>query len=382
MPDAEATAAGRPDRVLPPAVVEKAIEICGSPVRSAEVVWDRPHVVRLTLDGDRSVILKRPRQPSDDHEPNPALALEDFRCELDHLQHLQRAPDRIVPRLIGSSDEPAFLVMEDLPPGRSLASSLLGSDAARAASDLEAFAATMGRLHAWSLGCTGPERPWGVAERASEGAHALAAAADALGVGVPAAFEPAAQQLVASVVDGGPWRGFVHNDACPDNTLVTDDRFVLFDFERSGTASVLLDAAYLVAPFPTCWCWAPLPAEVVERVLAAYREAVDPEGVLPFDEGLASALGAWFLGWSSAIERSLQDDRDWGTDGLRPRLLRWGSAFVVCSRLARVWEEVADVVDGLVDVLGARWGADPPAYPAFAGSEDRVVQPPAWFAAT
>ena len=41
--------------------------------------------------------------------------------------------------------------MEELPPGRSLADSLMEGDAATAAADLVAYAETLATMHAWSL---------------------------------------------------------------------------------------------------------------------------------------------------------------------------------------------------------------------------------------
>ena len=51
----------------------------------------------------------------------------------------------------------------------------------------------------------------------------------------------------------------------------------IFDFEISGWGPVVLDAVYLLAPFPSCWCFARLPAEVAAPALDAYR-AVVPAG--------------------------------------------------------------------------------------------------------
>lgn len=60
--------------------------------------------------------------------------------------------------------------------------------------------------------------------------------------------------------DGG-YTGLVHGDACPDNTHITGGDCRIFDFETSGWGPVALDAAYLLAPFPSCWCFASLPVE-------------------------------------------------------------------------------------------------------------------------
>ena len=48
----------------------------------------------------------------------------------------------------------------------------------------------------------------------------------------------------------------------------------IFDFETSGWGRIVLDVAYLLAPFPSCWCFASLPAEVAAPAMAAYRTVV------------------------------------------------------------------------------------------------------------
>lgn len=137
--------------------------------------------------------------------------------------------------------------------------------------------------------------------------------------------------------------------------------------------------AYLAAPFPTCWCWAPLPSDVVAEALAAYRRTVDPAGELPFQRDLTAALGAWLLGWAGAIEPRLEHDREWGTDGTRARLLRWGQAFVEWSEASGAWRDVAALVRPLFTSLADRWRVATPSYPAFAAAGQRVVAAPSWF---
>lgn len=367
--------------------------VLGAPVTSSEVVWERAHVVRVTTADGRSAVVKQPRLSRGEQAVDPAQARAAFDAELAHLGHLQAAPRGIVPTLLGACEDPPLLVMEDLPAGRSVAQSLLGDDRGRAVADLEAFAVALGSLHAWSFDNPATAARddgregglWRAGHLARAGVDGLADAAAILGVEVAAGYRAEAEALVDSVVDGGRWRGFVHNDCCPDNTLVAGDRFVLFDFETSGAASVLLDAAYLVAPFPTCWCWAPLPDDVVEGALGSYRAALVAgagPGVLEgFDVALAAALGAWFLGWSSAISRNLDGEREWGTTGGRPRLVRWGRVFVERSERCEAWPEVRAVVAGVVAELERRWGSDLPAYPPFARPGERTVSAPDWFTA-
>jgi aminoglycoside phosphotransferase (APT) family kinase protein len=78
----------------------------------------------------------------------------------------------------------------------------------------------------------------------------------------------------------------VHGDACPDNVRFLADGGRIFDFETSGWGPVVLDAAYLLAPFPSCWCFATLPAEVAAPAMDAYRAVVQgPTGPWPRGRG-------------------------------------------------------------------------------------------------
>ena len=64
--------------------------------------------------------------------------------------------------------------------------------------------------------------------------------------------------------------GLVHGEPCPDNVRFLEGRCRIFDFETSGWGAVALDAAYLLAPFPSCWCFGRLPASVAAPAMSAY----------------------------------------------------------------------------------------------------------------
>jgi len=85
-------------------------------VATAEMVWTRRHVVRLVAHDGRSAILKRLHRG------------DVFGVELASLEFLGGMPDPVAPRLLGADVTAGILIMEELPPGRSLAHSLLGSD--------------------------------------------------------------------------------------------------------------------------------------------------------------------------------------------------------------------------------------------------------------
>jgi hypothetical protein len=79
--------------------------------------------------------------------------------------------------------------------------------------------------------------------------------------------------------------------------------------ETSGWGPIALDVAYLLAPFPSCWCFAGLPAEVAVPTLLAYRDQVTnagldlgPDWELPRLRALAEAIREQLrLRWPDAV---------------------------------------------------------------------------------
>ena len=159
----------------------------------------------------------------------------------------------------------------------------------------------------------------------------------------------------------------------------------IFDFELSSLGSVALDAAYLLAPFPSCWCFSALPAEVTTETMAVYRHDMRAAGLTldaDWESSLVAAQACWLLSRAEVLRRSLEEDREWGTTTTRPRLLAWLRTFSVgaggCGRFPRLQALAND----LADLLVSRWpGVVIPSYPAFASSQSVVAKVPAWWPA-
>lgn len=106
---------------------------------------------------------------------------------------------------------------------------------------------------------------------------------------------------------------FTPGDACPDNNLLTPDGVRFLDFEFAGCYSLFLDAAYTMAPFPTCWCVLDAPPAVTARVVDAYREQIMtsfPEVAdgRVWDDGVARACGLWTATQVRALLRTSPGD--------------------------------------------------------------------------
>ena len=354
-------------------------------VRAAEKIWDRAHVLRLELADGRSVVLKRRGDQEDD------AGDRSFETELAALELLSGMPVPVAPRLLGADATAGILVMEDLGRGVSLAGSLLTGERERAEADLIAYARALGSMHAWSMQCVagpaGPEahpgmelEPWWLTAIAN-GKEPFLAAAALLGLrseGVASEID----QISVTLREGGNV-GLVHGDPCPDNVLLFDGACRIFDFEMTGWGSVVLDAAYLLAPFPSCWCFADLPGEVGAPAVDAYRETLGAAGIglgTDWVAGVAAALAGWIVARGRTLTEVLDEDSTWGTTTMRPRLLAWLRNFIDRADGGDALPRLRALIALMHEQLSSRWpGVRVPEYPALARPGSEPVPVPDWW---
>jgi hypothetical protein len=180
--------------------------------------------------------------------------------------------------------------MEDLGPGPSLADSLLNGDHSHVRADLVSYAEALGAMHAWSMRRPRDPRlgtpPWPGA--IARGKDAFLGAAVSLGLAAAGARTEIDQLSV--ILNETGYHGLVHGDACPDNVRFLGGRCRIFDFGHSGWGPVVLDASYLLAPFPSCWCFGRLPDSVAAPAMSAYRGCLQAAGI---------DLGPFGPGWKT-----------------------------------------------------------------------------------
>jgi Ser/Thr protein kinase RdoA (MazF antagonist) len=346
-------------------------------VRAAEEVWARGHIVRLWLTDHRSVVLKRHRTENFGDRDRT------FGNELTALDFLNGMETAVAPRLIGA--DPSFLLMEDLGPGSSLAYSLMHGDRDRAEADLVSYARALAAIHSWSIArVTTSGRPapsmgepeWmGAIVRGKEPflevMARLGLATDGIGDDV---------DLLVSLLRGTRATGLVHSDPCPDNTHFVDGNCRLIDFETSGWGAVALDAAYLLTPFPSCWCFASLPPGSAGTALRAYEDDVAAAGVdlgADWDAVMTAALAGWLVARGKALSEALDEDEDWGTTTMRPRLLTWLRSFIRAAERSGALPRLRDLAAAADDGLSARWPeAVAPDFPALARPGAPVARDP------
>lgn len=309
-------------------------------------------------------------------------------------------------RLLGGDKATGLLVLEDLGERACLADRLQGNDPEAAALALLRYAASLGRLHARTVG---RENEWRQTRRALGGSETtreregvrwlrenvepLRKQLDALGIAPAPGWDDEIAQVQQTLDDPGPWNAFSPSDTCPDNHRLPEvpgGYLRFFDFEFGGFRHALLDAAYFFAPFPTCWCVNRLPGDLPPKMEAAYRAELARGGGFAaggddvrFDHDLACACAYWTVAsvsWS--LEKALgagDNDKKWGLSTHRQRHpLRLDNFSNLAEERGHL-PALAQTVRALAGKLRELWPADEadmPFYPPFRASAAPTSQPP------
>jgi hypothetical protein len=293
---------------------------------------------------------------------------------------------RLSPRFYGGDRELGLVVLEDLGDGECLADVLQGDDANRAEAFLFTYVTTLGRMHAATAGKEAEFlrlrdglSPRAETERSRIGdwltdeLPKFRAACQTLGVELASGFDADIATITEIIEDPGPFLAFTPGDSCPDNHRILPDGMRLFDFEWCEYRHALSDIVYTRVPFPTCWCVNRLPADLPDRLEAAYRaelvkgcpEAADDA---LFFKALVAMCGYWTtrtLGWSLA--GALEKDESWGISSMRPRALLRLDTLIVASEQFGHLPALATTASHLVMKLRSLWPPETemPLYPPF-----------------
>ncbi len=272
-----------------------------------------------------------------------------------------------------------FYLMSDLGAGISLADRLTGSDPALATDALLAYAHTLGELHAATQG---QSAHW-QALRAGRAGSSQSSGRDSWraqlsgfagicqrhAVALSSELDSDLAKISAVIDNPGPYDVFSPTDCCPDNHFLhpSGRRVIFFDCEWATMRHALLDVAYFIAPFPTCWCTSRLPDGMPGQMVAAYREHFFPSH--DFEDQLTLVLAGWVLAtlsWSWAGDWEKQDHR-WGLISLRQRHLHRLENLLAQPNFASLLPALAPSVHALHHTLKSNWQDLEPAplYAAF-----------------
>jgi hypothetical protein len=265
----------------------------------------------------------------------------------------------------------------DLP---SLVQPLLHGTPGEGEQALTAYAQSLARLHAVTLGCQAqhteivrsgfpatsippPGRYW--LDRVA------VKVAEMLGGDPP---EHELTLIATHLTAPGPWFGLVHRDPCPDNVLFTaDGTATLIDFEFAAPGHILLDATYWWFGFPTCWCAGTIPAPVSQRIDQAYRTVLaDALPVAADDDAFAQESAIIRVTWLFnslvwLLQDALRDEGPWGISTRRNRILHYLHAAIKAADAADIFPGIRRSATTWLDQLQAKWPKSSPLglYPAF-----------------
>ena len=276
-----------------------------------------------------------------------------------------------------------ILVFEDLGDGlSSLVEPLLKGSAIEAETALISYAIALARLHADTVGCVESYRAtyqsiFGLGRKGRPLGRRVEPQANIVAKAI--GHEPPASELELlsmKLCNPGPWQSLVHGDPCPDNVLLCNGRARLIDYEWAEPSHALLDGAYWLMGFPTCWCAGRMPAAVRARVEAAYRRELARSIPLALDETvyrteLAYISAVWLftcLAWR--LDEALEGDGEWGIASIRGRLLRYLDTAIGITEEADVLPGTRKAARSWLAELSYRWPDATPLsfYPAFAST--------------
>ncbi len=285
------------------------------------------------------------------------------------------------PRFYAGDRDHGLLALEDLGASKGLDQALLGDDPAYAEAMLVAFAATLGRMHALTIGkqaefelirsSLGPRKSNPPDDGGKRLATLLRNMGQVVGVEPALGIDEELSVVTKNLTEPGPFLAYLHRDPCPDNCLITDEGLKLIDFEFGGYGHALHDGIYGRIHFPTCWCVNRLPDHVPLKMEAAYRselikscpDAADDER---FYRAVVEACAACVINSHNAL--TLLEDRRWGISTMRQRaLLRFDIFWKMTEGYSHL-KSVGATAQAIAKRLRAQWPAEAdamPHYPAF-----------------
>jgi hypothetical protein len=290
--------------------------------------------------------------------------------------------------LIGGNRVAGLIVLQDLgSEGKSLADWMLAEDRPALLAALRSYAASLGRLHAETIGKEGLfsqiRREIGGKEiiREKDGAKLLRESVPGfrdlcalVGETIPVQFDAEIEKIRRVVDEPGPFFAFTPGDTCPDNHRLTETPYArFFDFEFAGFSHALLTAAYIYLPFPTCWCVNRLPEEAVAMMESEYRKELSSQCPAASEDDvfypqILSARAFWTittLSWGKGAVEG--EDDTWGISTIRQRNLLRLDTFANAAEKIGEFPALSDLSRRLAAKLRARWhlAEEMPLYPAF-----------------
>jgi hypothetical protein len=285
------------------------------------------------------------------------------------------------PRFYAGDRDRGLLALEDLGGSRRLDHALLGDDPIDAEKMLVAFAATLGRMHAATIGKhaeferirdgLGPRESAQRGDGSDRLATLLRNIAQVVGVEPALGIDEELRMVTKNLTEPAPFFAYLHRDPCPDNCLIVDDGLKLIDYEFGGYGHALKDGIYGRIHFPTCWCVNKLPERLPLKMENAYRAELIKGCPEAADDGrfyraVVEACAACLINAHHAL--TLLGDNQWGISTMRQRALLRFDIFWEMSEEYGHLKSVGATVGAVAKKLRDQWPVEAeamPYYPAF-----------------
>ena len=290
------------------------------------------------------------------------------------------------PRFYAGDRQAGLIVLEDLGDGARLDDLLRGDDPARAEQAMTALAATLGRMHAATIGkqavfdriraALGAGMNRSPFDDYSWLAAVLRRTAAALDIRLPRGADAELGALIAALREPGPFLAYTHGDSCPGNCLCAGATVRLCDFELGGFRPALLDGICGRIHFPTCRSVSRSPQAIPLRMEAVYRAALAEGCPEAADDGyfyraVVEACIYWALlrcQWSMPLAVLPERADEWGIPALQQIvLIRFDLAAQVTAQFGHL-EAIGATFAAMAATLRRRWPPEAdaaPYHPAF-----------------
>ncbi len=277
------------------------------------------------------------------------------------------------------------VIMSDLGEGDGLHTFLLGQDPKAAEQALLRWAATLGRMHALTVGkqheyeqirkILEPDQSSRVDAPYAEILDLFSQMITDIDLKPAPGTKAEVLALAQSMMQPGPFTAYTHGDPCPDNVILVDGQFKFLDFESGMFRHVMLDAIFARLNFPWCWCGAHLPEHLPIAMESIYRSELvkgcpEAEDNTRFFRALVEGCAAWIVLRSKwlPLRRLLAEDitEDYAT--ARQKMLFRLSTFAQMTKEFGYLEAMGETAQHIVTKLRTHWPLEAqsmPYYPAF-----------------
>ncbi len=294
------------------------------------------------------------------------------------------------PRLFAANREAGFIVLEDLGNDTSVKNALLGRNSQQAETELLMLAATLGRLHAATVGHRsdfeqmrdglGPRDPTMYPRYAGYLQNSfgpLQTLLSEFGIEPDSRLTSEVTMLARALAEPGEFAVYTHGDPCPLNWLRHNGALRAIDFEFGGFEHALLDAMHGRMLFPTYGFPQGIPQALVQSMEHDYRSELVKGCHIAADDGTfargaVEACAFWIVFCLIRDLKPALSARDASAKITAQCLVARLQGFVIAAEGNEQFPALRATAHSLIAKLVEVWSMEAyalPDYPAFRPSE-------------